>query len=364
VSLVVNTNIGSLNAQRSLASSSNQLNVAMERLSSGKKINSASDDAAGFAIAERMTAQVRGLNMAVKNASDSISLLDTAQAMLEDQSDIVQRIRELAVQAANDTNSAQDREYLQAEAGALVQEVDRIRNNTRYNGETVTGWKSFQVGTESGQNIDAHLGVASGYDGSIFGQATQDYAAGSTVLEIKGLSKTGPFEVEDVVIAGLYNPNGYYVQGVTDAVMHDDGTFTQTITLATGITEDISGGFEIVVAVGQMVDGAYVKGGRGSLYRIDLVNDAAATLEGIDSTLETIASLQSTAGTLQNRFDFVISNLMTVSEFTTAARSRIQDADFAAESARLAKAQVLQQTGAAMAAQANSSSQLVLSLIR
>ena len=157
MSLVVITNIGSLNAQRSLASSSNELQTAMERLSSGKKINSAADDAAGFAIAERMTAQVRGLNMATKNANDGLSMLAVIENATNDVTDMLQRMRELAVQAANDTNSATDRGYLQKEADALLAEINRVASQTQYNGQTVLDGtyqnKAIQVGTDAGQTI-------------------------------------------------------------------------------------------------------------------------------------------------------------------------------------------------------------------
>ena len=155
MSLVVNTNIGSLNAQRSLSSSGNELKTAMERLSSGKKINSAADDAAGFAIAERMTAQIRGLNMATKNANDGLSMLAVIENATNDVTDMLQRMRELAVQATNDTNGATDRDFLQAEALALRHEIERVATQTTYNGQTVLDGsfhnKSIQVGTEAGK---------------------------------------------------------------------------------------------------------------------------------------------------------------------------------------------------------------------
>ena len=271
MSLVVNTNIGSLNAQRSLASSSNELATAMERLSSGKKINSAADDAAGFAIAERMTAQVRGLNMATKNANDGLSMLAVIENATNDVTDMLQRMRELAVQAANDTNSATDRGYLQKEADALLAEINRVASQTQYNGQTVLDGtyqnKAIQVGTDAGQTVS------------------------------------------------------FSVAGI------DTG--------ALGLSSNI-----------------------------DLVNNASSALASISSAIEQVSGQRAEYGALQNRLEYTVSNLMNVSEFTTAARSRIEDADFAAESARLAKAQVLQQTGTAMLAQANASSQLAISLIR
>ena len=154
--LEVNTNVSSLNAQRSLASSSVELKSAMERLSSGKKINSAADDAAGFAIAERMTAQIRGLNKAAKNASDGLSMLATIENATNDVTDMLQRIRELAVQAVNDTNGTGDRTYLQAEVTSLLAEIDRVGTQTVYNNMNILDGRRHrtnQVGTENGQNI-------------------------------------------------------------------------------------------------------------------------------------------------------------------------------------------------------------------
>ena len=158
--MVVNTNQGSLSAQRSLAASGVELKQAMERLSSGKKINSAADDAAGFAIAERMTAQIRGLNMATKNANDGLSMLATVENATNDVTDMLQRIRELAVQAANDTNSLKDRGFLQTEVNSLLQEINRVATQTIYNNKVVldgnlTG--HFQVGTEKGQTIEFNI---------------------------------------------------------------------------------------------------------------------------------------------------------------------------------------------------------------
>ena len=163
MSLVINTNVASLNAQRSLASSGTELKTAMERLSSGKQINSAADDAAGFAIAERMTAQIRGLNMATKNANDGLSMIATVENATNDVTDMLHRIRELAVQAANDTNSATDRGYLQNEVDSLLNEINRVAAQTVYNGAVVLDGsrdgsgsgvaQQIQVGTDSGQTI-------------------------------------------------------------------------------------------------------------------------------------------------------------------------------------------------------------------
>jgi len=281
MSLVINTNVASLGAQRSLATSGAELKTAMERLSSGKKINSAADDAAGFAIAERMTAQIRGLNMATKNANDGLSMLGVIENATNDVTDMLHRMRELAIQATNDTNGSQDRIFLQKEVAELIKEIDRVADQTTYNDQVVLDGtftsKSIQVGTESGNKV---------------------------TFSINGIN--------------------------TDEI----GTTTS------GATSYVSG-ISVATASG-----------------------AQAGLQVITDAIEQVAGDRASYGALQNRLEYTVSNLMNVAEFTTAARSRIEDADFAAESARLAKAQVLQQTGTAMLAQANASSQLALSLIR
>ena len=295
MSIVVNTNIGSLNAQRSLAESSKELATAMERLSSGKKINSAADDAAGFAIAERMTAQVRGLNMATKNANDGLAMLATIENATNDVTDMLQRVRELAVQAANDTNSSIDRGYLQNEVDSLLNEINRVSTQTVYNNLTVLDGSrsgSFQVGTEAGQTISFSI----------------------------------------------------------------DSIDTDTLGLTSGVFTAASGD-----DASSVIDVADLAASRISV--ADAAT-AASALADITAAIEQVASNRASYGAMSNRLEYTVSNLMNVAEFSAAARSRIEDADFAAESARLAKAQVLQQTGTAMLAQANASSQLAIQLIR
>ena len=298
--MVVNTNQGSLSAQRSLAASGMELKQAMERLSSGKKINSAADDAAGFAIAERMTAQIRGLNMATKNANDGLSMLATVENATNDVTDMLQRIRELAVQAANDTNSLEDRTFLQTEVNSLLQEINRVATHTIYNNKVVLDGNlsgDFQVGTEKGQTIS--------------------FAITSIDTDVLGLTDGG------------------------NAQTFDSGTYDINVSVPTALSTGTAGAISILTATA-----------------------ATDSLEKISDALEKVAGNRAEYGALQNRLEYTVSNLMNVAEFTTAARSRIEDADFAAESARLAKAQVLQQTGTAMLAQANAAPQLALQLIR
>ena len=335
--MVVNTNQGSLSAQRSLAASGMELKQAMERLSSGKKINSAADDAAGFAIAERMTAQIRGLNMATKNANDGLSMLATVENATNDVTDMLQRIRELAVQAANDTNSVKDRKFLQTEVNSLLQEINRVATQTIYNNKPVLDGDlqgHFQVGTEKGQTIEFNI------------KSIDTDELGLTDLD-DGNTATGTTSAPELT----FNTGNYVIN---TALMDDDLTDTEP----TGETATTAGVTGTAIAPGTMATGT-----AGSI-SILTASDATASLEKISAALEKVAGNRAEYGALQNRLEYTVSNLMNVAEFTTSARSRIEDADFAAESARLAKAQVLQQTGTAMLAQANAAPQLALQLIR
>ena len=467
MSLVVNTNVGSLNAQRSLAASGAELKTAMERLSSGKKINSAADDAAGFAIAERMTAQIRGLNVATKNANDGLSMLAVIENATDDVTDMLQRIRELAVQASNDTNSSVDRAFLQEEVSQLVQEIDRVGTQTRYNGLVLLDGsfqnKSIQVGTEAGQTVSASVeSIRSGELGQIENLSyLGDLAAGEASNIAYALENNPDPWMFTVYLAdsAIELQRGDVIKFGTDASSHsyivdsahsEDGKYrinfeerlrnedmeavangTRSIFLNNSISTTIlssagwsvgtgESGETLVVAQGEAYttlknlggltvddqigaykfltdaavwepswvddDGASIsfppKNASGteslanferfykisenldSLHDIDLVNNAGHALKIASASINQLADQRASLGALQNRLEYTVSNLMNVVEFTTSARSRIEDADFAAESARLAKAQVLQQTGAAMLAQANAQPQLVLSLIR
>ena len=305
MSLVVNTNVASMNAQRSLMASGRELQTAMERLSTGKKINSAADDAAGFAIAESMTAQIRGLSMAAKNASDALGLLKVVENATNDVTDMLQRIRELAVQAQSGTNSTGDVANLQQEANALIDEINRVSEDTTYNGVAYIGsekgTKNIQVGYNDGDSISiTTYNIGAENLGAMVDDA-EDVDGDAATTEILAALKTG-------------------------------GTYL-----------DISQTAEAAVA--------------GTSNRVP------GALEVISGAIDQLASYKAEWGAGQNRLEYTVSNLMNVVEFTTAARSRIQDADFAVEAARLAKSQVLQQTGTAMLAQANASPQLAISLL-
>ena len=363
MSLVVNTNIGSLNAQRSLSSSGNELKTAMERLSSGKKINSAADDAAGFAIAERMTAQIRGLNMATKNANDGLSMLAVIENATNDVTDMLQRMRELAVQATNDTNGESDRDFLQAEALALRLEIERVATQTTYNGQTGLDGsfhnKSIQVGTEAGQKIEFSVSSLNpwelGETPVIAAQATATAYNSATEDLTVSIGDASSFQVGDNIgFGGDHGPNWS-----TFSVTAVDTTANSIVVK---VNNDEAAAVEAMIAG----DGDNIYDMKEKIGGVNLSTPAGAqqALATVTAAIEQLSGQRAGYGALQNRLEYTVSNLMNVAEFTTAARSRIEDADFAAESARLAKAQVLQQTGTAMLAQANSSSQLVMSLIR
>ncbi len=283
----INTNLVSLNAQRNLNTSQGSLAISMQRLSSGLRVNSAKDDAAGLAIAERMYTQVRGMNVAMRNANDGISLAQVAEGALGKVSDLFQRMRELAVQSANGTNTTQDRESLNQEFSQLGQEVTRTMGGTQFNGLSIlstTDVSVFQIGANSSTSID-QLSVAA-FDWT-------------TNTDINGV-------VGSAVISGTEVP----VMQITDTA------------------------------------------------------SAQAALAGIDSAINAVNSQRAEFGAVQNRFENVISNLMVAAENQAAARSRIMDADYAAETANLSRAQILQQAGNAMVAQANQLPQQVLSLLQ
>jgi flagellin len=306
-----------MNAQRSLMNSSNALQEAMERLSTGKKINSAADDAAGFAIAESMTAQIRGLTMATKNASDALGLLRVVENATNDVTDMLQRIRSLAVQAQSDTNSSSDKQYLQKEAEALFKEIDRVSSDTSYNNVAYLGTGSATVNVQVGYNDGNTISITT-YNITSANLGTADTAA----------------------VAGV-DANG-------DSDFDDPGD-TAPVAAATGTKLYKSGG-------------TAAEGFNATTGYLDI--SLSGSLKVISDAIDQVAGYKAEWGAGQNRLEYTVSNLMNVVEFTSAARSRVQDADFAVEAAKLSKSQILQQTGAAMLAQANASPQLAISLLQ
>ncbi len=468
---VINTNIASLNAQRNLNASQGDANVALERLSSGLRINSAKDDAAGLAISERFTAQIKGLNQAIRNANDGISFSQVAEGALGESTNALQRIRELAVQSANDTNSPSDRKALNQEVSALIAEINRIASTTQFNGRNILDGTlsdfSFQVGANANQTIlvdgvdarGSQLG-ASVASGTTFNQSNIANFSGAGSLTINGVEVdlSNATSGQDVVNQiNLVSPDSEVVAEKSGETVVDTGAFaapatadspatitingtgveiTDTDTLTTAIakineragqtgvtasadstnsnivltnsnggnieiqddaTTDVLGdadilgtgtttyepGIKLLTDIGNTITIAGTGGTNTDFTELGLtaglqaqtdavVNDmnvltreeAANTITTVDYALEAINGLRSELGAVQNRFETTIANLSTATENLSAARSRIRDADFAAESAELARTQVLQQAGLSVLAQANARPQQVLQLLQ
>jgi flagellin len=378
---VINTNTASLNAQRNVNSSQNALNTAMQRLSSGLRINSAKDDAAGLAISQRFTSQIKGLDQAARNANDGISLAQTAEGALVEVTNNLQRIRELAVQSSNATNSQSDRDALQTEVNSLKAEIDRVANTTAFNGVKVldgsfTG-AVFQVGANAGETItvssiaDANLSALSSVSTASTSSAqvatlgTGAAAAGSLTIngtDIGALSAVGTAAERGTQVVDAINA----VSTTTGVNAYIDSTTNQiTLTSAADITV---GGTDDGTLTG--FDGATgvtaTATNTTGLTTLDISSYAGAQLaiDQIDSALDQVNTSRASLGAVQNRFTSVVASVQTTSENLSASRSRIQDADFAQETANLSRAQVLQQAGISMLSQANSSAQGVLKLLQ
>jgi flagellin len=490
MALVINTNILSLNSQRNLNKTSNELATSLQRLSTGLRINSAKDDAAGLGIVDRMTSQIRGLNQAIRNASDAVSLSQTAEGAMQESTNILQRMRELAIQSANDSSSASDRANLQGEISQLQAELNRIASTTTFNGNNILDGtfaaQKFHVGSNANETISVSIGnvaatVMGAYQatsvaniGSItpaaapagngigadnfdvnggLGSKTISYADDATAAEIAAAvnletGSTGvtasastsvslAFGADSIAthtvsfnlsstdgagkVVGSSKPITYTLSGTNDneglrdainAVSASTGVSAElnaagtalTLTNAAGndITIDTAadtatgaqasvflvGGQTLVeagndsVSVGGQVSfssasaftangagadfGAALSGALSSVADIDLATQAGSNdaLDVIDAALRFISDSRAELGAIQNRLEYTISNLTNVSENVSAARSRVQDADFAAETASLTRAQILQQAGVAMLSQANAAPQVVLALLQ
>ncbi|MBS0492831.1 MAG: flagellin [Proteobacteria bacterium] len=479
----INTNVASLTAQRNLGVSQGSLNTSIQRLSSGLRINSAKDDAAGLAISERFTSQIRGLNQAVRNANDGISMSQTAEGALKSSGDILQRVRELSVQSANATNSAGDRKAIQAEVGQLLSEMDRISQTTEFNGQKLLdgsfGSATFQVGANANQTITATTGNfrtatygaqinnsklveaaatataltgtvviaglqtktatlgasdtaataaaaintlsdATGVTASARNVSELKFAAtGSVSLEVKGDNATAAnvtFNVSANTAAGLgeavkafndvssqtgitaklnsaadgiiltneagadinlKNTTATGGSGITLAAQNAEAATTPTFgaaitAAAAGGTVASHGTLELSSDKGYSITGTSALASTTAASSLKAVNTidvstvdgATKALKIIDSALAAVNSQRASFGALQSRFETTVNNLQTSGENMSASRSRIQDADFASETANLSRSQILQQAGTAMVAQANQLPQGVLSLLR
>jgi flagellin len=450
---VINTNIASLNAQRNLNTSQSSLASSLQRLSSGLRINSAKDDAAGLAISERFTSQIRGLSQAARNANDGISLAQTAEGALSQVGDALQRMRELSVQSANATNSSSDRAALQQEVGQLASEIARIGNTTSFNGLKILDGsytsQQYQVGANAGETITVSVGDSRATNLGATAKTSTDTGILSTAdlttgITINGtaIATTGSTSFSDVITAvnaqsgttgvtaqrattnsmtGAYTTataaENLQINGVTVALAIGDTSATAATKInaastQSGVTATVSGGNLVLKASGgsditlksdlatSALTGATQTGAtytagiqlstklggtitaagtlgttlnlasatatdyKVSSLDISTIGGANTALQTIDFALSQVGSTRAQLGAVQNRFSAVVSNLNTASENFSASRSRIQDTDFAAETANLTRGQILQQAGTAMLAQANSLPNGVLALLR
>ena len=384
---VINTNVMSLNAQRNLSTNSADLGTTIQRLSSGLRINSAKDDAAGLAISQRFTTQVRGMDQAARNANDGISLAQTAEGALGEIGNNLQRIRELAVQSRNATNSTEDREALQKEVAQLKSEIQRVAETTNFNGtELLNGdftKQAFQVGANQGETIEIakiadarieKLGTwnePSTYSTTVTGSAPT-FAGGLSAgdLTINGVDIGAVDKGDNAVEQGQNIAEAINKKtgetGVTAAADETTGAITLTSTSKEGISVDgdklTDTGLSKADTAATETEGTEREGFKA--LDISSIEGADNAILAMDAALKEVNDARADLGAIQNRFSSVVTNLQTSSENLSAARSRIMDADYAKETANLSRTQILQQAGTAMLAQANQSSQSVLSLLR
>jgi flagellin len=379
---VINTNVMSLNAQRNLSTSGTSLATSLQRLSSGLRINSAKDDAAGLAISERFTTQIRGLNQAARNANDGISLAQTAEGAYGEIANNLQRIRELAVQSANATNSTTDRTVIQSEVSQLLQEIDRVANQTSFNGVKLLDGSFTSAVFQVGANANETVSISSLQDANIAALASVTAASGqsSAVTAIDTLTAVtaGALAINGTdIITGAAGTSQQRVGQVVDAINNASQTTGVSAAFDTATNRIVLTSAANIVVTGTddgSLTGFNVAGNDGDgtaatttgIGTLSVAGYAGAQLaiQQVDSALSQVNTARANLGAIQNRFTSVVANLQTASENLSASRSRILDADFAAETANMTRAQILQQAGTAILAQANAVPQNVLSLLR
>lgn len=387
--MAVNTNLSAINAQRNLSNTQNDLSKSLEKLSSGLRINRAADDAAGLSISEGLRSQSNGYGVAARNAQDGISVIQTAEGGLTEVHSILQRMRDLAVQAGNDSNNADSRKAISTEVGQLSKELDRIAETTNFNGIKLLDAKkslTFQVGADGDANsqiavdLTSIKSLASDLTGGDLTTSGSRFAVGdvsaladkmsftttkdgvTTTVETKDLGDAGDFaSVEDFATA--LRGDEAFAANFSVAVEKDaNGAGVAIVVTALNggsleVADNASAGTG--VAAGE-TPGATVTGG----LKFDSAEMAQASIRLLDEKITAVSSARSDLGAVQNRFESAINSLNVGRENLTAAESRIRDVDMAAEMVKFTKANILSQAGTSMLAQANQSSQGVLSLLR
>jgi len=319
MALAVNTNVSSLNAQRQLMNSGTNLDTSFKRLSSGLRINSAADDSAGLQISNRLTGQINGLNQGIRNANDGISLAQTAEGAMDEVTSMFQRVRTLSSQASNGSNTDEDRLAIQEEIRSLMTEVNRVAKDTTFGGQNLldgTYKASFQVGADAAQTI---------------GFSMKD--VGGTA---NGLSANGGFTLSGIA-------------GIASAISGEGlSAMSAEISNALGTTAD---------------DNSFADVFQATSISVSTQANAQMVLAGVDALIAVVDKKRAELGAVQNRFQSTIRNQSNIAENLSGARSRIQDADFAAETAALTRSQILQQASTSILSQANQRPQVALSLL-
>ncbi len=389
---VINTNVAATITSNALAKNERAMGQTMERLSTGQRINSAADDAAGLAISSKMTSQIRGLDQAVRNGNDAISMIQTQDGAMIEVTNMLQRMRELAVQAASGTNGSADRASLQTEFAALAAQINTVGNDTSWNGvnilDTTATTANFQIGANAGQTVSHTFAqietgavgtqsLGSATTSGITTYAAPDLDTGTDAFE---LGDTLNFTIDSVAFsAEVTEVTSGAITGIT---MH--GASSEIKTTATAIASSATAGnITIEVdAASSLVFTATNTTANSASFTVsnlsvtrglvagsqsgDISTQGGATnaIKSLDHMLDKVNTARASAGAVINRLEYAVDNLANVSQNTAASRSRILDADYASESTELARTQIIQQAGTAMLAQANQQAQTVLALLK
>lgn len=380
---VVNTNVSASLAQAALTKNERALGSAMEQLSTGSKINSASDDAAGLAMAAKFTAQIKGLDMAVKNANDAVSMISTAEGALDEVATMLQRMRELAVQSSNGTVTTEDRSYMELEYQALDDEIHRIANNTQWNGENILDGKAakdgvngpdssvvtFQVSANfsDGAEVKGHAGIGPG--------AYDDIDALEAALNETGSGGATNWAISQIGTAAAPTGSGSTALVADQTYTFESGTSGSTVTFVMPHATNVAIGQELApqaaVTAGTASDVITVDFGNLTTdmadvktSQVDTQQSANEAINTLDEAIKEVNNQRATFGSASNRLEHAVDNMTNIQNNAEASRSRIIDTDYAETTTELAKAQIIAQAGTAMLAQANQSSQSVLSLLR
>ena len=393
MALTVNTNVASLNTQRNLNISSKALDISLQRLSTGYRINSAKDDAAGLQISNRLTSQVNGLNVASRNASDGISLAQTAEGALQQSTNVLQRMRDLALQSANGSNGASERKALNEEVTQLQNELERISNTTTFGGKKLLdgsfGTAAFQVGAAANETISVSLKDAgpdglkgdyftqsgAAFTGTATGAGTVSFTmninpsgtASAVTLTFDVASGTTAVKAQELAIKAINDSNNgvfAYVSGTGIELLSQYNGATPAVNNVGNPAVDFTDALGLGLNAGDIAGATVATPSSIDVIDILTAPNAQKAVLVIDQALNVIDGQRAELGAVQNRFESTITNLQNIAENASAARSRIRDTDFALETTDLTKNQILQQAGTSILAQANQLPQAVLSLLQ